>query len=140
MELDKRSFAWYSTEIAGWHAATGEYELLVGASSSDIRMAKTVHIVSTDVLPLKVDRNTTISELIENPKTNGIIMSLLNNMVQYLNSMQEEGEGETAKTVQAEQLIKMLESSPLRFLNSLMGMTHEEIDELIAKIQYVLNM
>ena len=54
--------------------------------------------------------------------------------------MQEEGEGETAKTVQAEQLIKMLESSPLRFLNSLMGMTHEEIDELIAKIQYVLNM
>ena len=103
-------------------------------------MAKTVHIVSTDVLPLKVDRNTTISELIENPKTNGIIMSLLNNMVQYLNSMQEEGEGETAKTVQAEQLIKMLESSPLCFLNSLMGMTHEEIDELIAKIQYVLNM
>lgn len=140
MELDKRSFAWYSTELSGWYAATGEYELLIGASSCDIRMIKEIHITSTDVLPLKVDRNTTISELIENPKTNGIIMSLLNNMVQYLNSMQEEGEGEKAKTVQAEQLIKMLESSPLRFLNSLMGMTREQIDELIGKIQYVLDM
>lgn len=140
MELDKRSFAWYSTELSGWYAATGEYELLIGASSCDIRLIKEIHIISTDVLPLKVDRNTTISELIENPKTNGIIMSLLNNMVQYLNSMQEEGEGEAAKTVQAEQLIKMLESSPLRFLNSLMGMTLEQIDELIGKIQYVLDM
>lgn len=140
MELDKRSFAWYSTELSGWYAATGEYELLIGASSCDIRLIKEIHITSTDVLPLKVDRNTTISELIENPKTNGIIMSLLNNMVQYLNSMQEEGEGEKAKTVQAEQLIKMLESSPLRFLNSLMGMTREQIDELIGKIQYVLDM
>lgn len=140
IELDKRSFAWYSTELSGWYAATGEYELLIGASSCDIRLMKEIHIASTDVLPLKVDRNTTISELIENPKTNGIIMSLLNNMVQYLNGMQEEGEGEEAKTVQAEQLIKMLESSPLRFLNSLMGMTREQIDELIGKIQNVLDM
>ena len=140
MELNKRSFAWYSTELGGWYAVTGNYEIVVGASSDDIRLTKEIHVDSTDVIPLKVDRNTTISELLENPKTNAVIMSLLNNMVQYLNSMQEESEGENAKTVQADQLIKMLESSPLRFMNSLLGMSQEQIEELIGQLQYVLDM
>lgn len=140
MELNKRSFAWYSTELGGWYAVTGNYEIVVGASSDDIRLTKEIHVDSTDVIPLKVDRNTTISELLENQKTNAVIMSLLNNMVQYLNSMQEESEGENAKTVQADQLIKMLESSPLRFMNSLLGMSQEQIEELIGQLQYVLDM
>ena len=140
MELNKRSFAWYSTELGGWYAVTGNYEIVVGASSDDIRLTKEIHVDSTDVIPLKVDRNTTISELLENPKTNAVIMSLLNNMVQYLNSMQEESEGENAKTVQADQLIKMLESSPLRFMNSLLGMSQEQIEEFIGQLQYVLDM
>ena len=140
MELNKRSFAWYSTELGGWYAVTGNYEIVVGASSDDIRLTKEIHVDSTDVIPLKVDRNTTISELLENPKTNAVIMSLLNNMVQYLNIMQEESEGENAKTVQADQLIKMLESSPLRFMNSLLGMSQEQIEELIGQLQYVLDM
>lgn len=33
MELDKRSFAWYCTELQDWYAATGEYEILAAASS-----------------------------------------------------------------------------------------------------------
>lgn len=109
MKLDKRSFAWYSTELSGWYTATGDYEILVGASSRDIRLRKTVHIVSNDVLPLKVTRNTSISELIENPKTNGMIMSLLNQVVAYMNGIQKEQDGDQAKTVPAEQLIKMVE-------------------------------
>lgn len=140
MELDKRAFAWYSTELKDWYAATGEYELLIGASSNDIRLKKKVYITSTDLIPLQVDHNTSISELLENPKTNGIIMSLLDQMVQYMNSVQTEGEGEAAQTVQAEQLIKMVESSPLRFFNTLLGMSQEQIDELIGQLQYVLNM
>lgn len=42
MELDKRSFAWYSTELSEWYTATGEYELLIGASSRDIRLIKEI--------------------------------------------------------------------------------------------------
>ena len=37
MELDKRSFAWYNTDIHDWYAASGEYEILAAASSRDIR-------------------------------------------------------------------------------------------------------
>ena len=28
MELDKRSFAWYNTELHDWYAASGKYEIL----------------------------------------------------------------------------------------------------------------
>ena len=40
MTLDKRSFAWYSTELHDWYAASGEYEILIGASSRDIRLTE----------------------------------------------------------------------------------------------------
>ena len=45
--LDKRSFAYYNTEIADWHVESGEYELRVGASSRDIRGSVTVSVNST---------------------------------------------------------------------------------------------
>src|SRR5699024_12601305 len=47
MELDKRSFAWYNTQIHDWYAASGEYEILAAASSRDIRLKKTVYVEST---------------------------------------------------------------------------------------------
>jgi len=45
--LDKRSFAYYNTELGDWHVETGEYELRVGASSRDIRGSVTVSVSST---------------------------------------------------------------------------------------------
>ena len=135
MELDKRSVAWYSTELGDWYAATGCYEILVGASSADIRLSKEVQVISSAILPLHVTRNTTISELLAHPKSNPVMMAFLDQVVQYMNGMQKAGDGENAYTVPAEQLIKMLESSPLRFMKSLMGMSMEQIDGLIVQLQ-----
>ncbi|MDE7329089.1 MAG: glycoside hydrolase family 3 C-terminal domain-containing protein [Clostridia bacterium] len=36
--LDYRSFAFYNTAISDWYAQNGEYEILIGASSRDIRL------------------------------------------------------------------------------------------------------
>jgi beta-glucosidase len=38
MNLNKRSFAFYNINIPGWHVEKGDYRILVGASSRDIRM------------------------------------------------------------------------------------------------------
>jgi beta-glucosidase len=38
VELDQRSFAYYDVNSAKWTAATGKYNILVGASSPDIRL------------------------------------------------------------------------------------------------------
>src|SRR5699024_12182670 len=73
MELDKRSFAWYNTQIHDWYAASGEYEILAAASSRDIRLKKTVYVESTSELPMHIHMNTTIGELLENPKTKAVV-------------------------------------------------------------------
>jgi beta-glucosidase len=45
--LNQRSFAYYNTHIAGWHVESGEFEILVGASSADIRLRATVWVESS---------------------------------------------------------------------------------------------
>lgn len=42
LELDSRAFAFYSPERKDWVVEAGEYEILVGASSRDIRLRDTV--------------------------------------------------------------------------------------------------
>lgn len=47
LTLDKRSFAYYNTGIAGWHVESGAFEILVGASSADIQARGRVWVEST---------------------------------------------------------------------------------------------
>ncbi len=47
LTLGKRAFAYYNVNIGDWHVETGEFDILVGASSRDIKLVSTVHVVST---------------------------------------------------------------------------------------------
>ena len=69
MILDKRSFAWYNTDLHDWYVSSGDYEILIGASSRDIRLKKIVHLVSTRLLPLHLTLNTPLGELIADDRT-----------------------------------------------------------------------
>jgi beta-glucosidase len=44
--LDRRAFAYWNTAISAWHVESGEFELLAGASSADIRLRETVRVDS----------------------------------------------------------------------------------------------
>ena len=45
--LDKRSFAHYDADKKEWEVLTGTYEILIGASSADIRLKETVKVTGT---------------------------------------------------------------------------------------------
>ncbi len=45
--LSKRAFAYYNVNISDWHVESGEFEILVGASSRDIRLNGKVRVEST---------------------------------------------------------------------------------------------
>lgn len=47
LELDKRSFAYYNVNIHDWHVETGDFNILIGASSRDIRLKDKVRVNST---------------------------------------------------------------------------------------------
>lgn len=44
--LGKRAFAYYNVNINDWHVESGKYEILVGASSRDIKMKADVNVTS----------------------------------------------------------------------------------------------
>lgn len=135
MELDKRSFAWYNTDIHDWYAASGEYEILAAASSRDIRLKKTVYVESTRELPMHIHMNTTIGELLENPRTKGVIEGMTDSLIQHMGGSSEEEDSAASEAITKEMSLKMMENSPLRSMRSFMGMTTEEIQEFIQKLQ-----
>jgi len=54
--LNKRAFAYYSTDLKNWHVESGEFEILVGASSRDIRLKDTVDVISSQPTMPSVDQ------------------------------------------------------------------------------------
>ncbi|MGN1201896.1 MAG: beta-glucosidase, partial [Eubacterium sp.] len=48
IELSKRAFAFWNVNAKGWTVETGEFEILVGSSSRDIKIRDTVFVESTD--------------------------------------------------------------------------------------------
>lgn len=48
ISLSKRAFAYYNTLIHDWHVESGEFGILIGASSADIRLAGTVEVLSSN--------------------------------------------------------------------------------------------
>lgn len=45
--LDKRAFAFYNVNISDWCVESGEFDILVGSSSADIRLTTSVNVEST---------------------------------------------------------------------------------------------
>ncbi len=48
LELSKRAFAYFNTEIEDWHVESGEFTINVGSSSRDIKLSAVVKVTSTD--------------------------------------------------------------------------------------------
>jgi beta-glucosidase len=56
IELDSRAFAYYNTDLKQWHVESGAYEILIGASSRDIRLSAAVEMSSSQPPAPAVDR------------------------------------------------------------------------------------
>ena len=129
MELNKRSFAWYNTELHDWFAASGDYEILVGASSRDIRLTETLHLNSSQRLPMHVHMNTTLGDLLRNPETAEAAKKLIQ---KYLSG--EAGSEAASEAVSEEMTMAMTDSMPLRALMGVAGVSRKELDSVIEKL------
>ena len=132
MQLDYRSFAWYSTSLGDWYAAGGRYEILVGASSRDIRLSASITLQTARVLPLHVHKNTTLGELCRNPRTKEIAAQLANKILAGMGVGASEAASEA---ISDEMNTAMIDSMPLRALRSFTGMNGEEIEDIIKQFQ-----
>lgn len=134
MELDKRSFAWYNTELHDWFAASGEYKLLVGTSSRDIHLEGRIHLNSSQELPMHVHMNTTLGELFRNPKTSETAKELIAKYISAMNVGEESSSEAASEAITEEMTEAMTDSMPLRALVSFGGYSREELTEIIKKL------
>jgi beta-glucosidase len=128
--LDKRSFAWYNTDINDWYVASGDYEISVAASSRDIRLRETVSLSSTTVLPLRVDMNTTLGSLLKDQRTQGFVQQEI--LGKIFQQRIEQGGGMSALGIDPQVLQTMLMEQPLRGLYMMLGVPYEAVESLIG--------
>ncbi len=72
IKLDFRSFAYYHPSYNQWITEDGEFDLLIAASSADIREKLTVTLESTVNLPCLLNKESTIREWMEDPIGNKV--------------------------------------------------------------------
>ena len=129
-KLDKRSFAYYNTEIRDWYVESGEFEILVGKSSKEIELKETVKVNSTVTIKKKYDRNSLIRDLLEDPETEKIIIDLIDSILEKIKEPGKEKED-------VNNVIKWIMDMPLRGLVSFSKGTFN--DEMLQKFLEVLN-
>lgn len=127
MTLNKRSFSWYNSKISDWDVNTGQYEILIGKSVSDIVLKDVVTIQSTTEQPLHVTVNTTLGDLVNNAKLKPLIDSLLEGM-----------NTSTDGVVNAQMKLAMMKDMPLRALRSFQGVDNYLINSLVMTLNHLL--
>jgi beta-glucosidase len=67
LTLDFRSFAYFHPAYQRWITEDGEFDILIGASSADIRFTETVTLRSSLVLPSILNSTSTLREWLNDP-------------------------------------------------------------------------
>lgn len=134
MTLDKRSFAWYNTELKDWFAGSGGYEIMIGASSRDIRLSQKLNMNSSQKLPLHLSLNSTLGDLIADERTRECGEYLKKKMDDLFGAAHGAETGESADEAVGDDMADAVAASmPIRNVVSFGLCTKEEVLKLLEK-------
>ena len=121
LKLSRRAFAWYNSETETWEADNGQYEILVGSSSRDIRLRQEFELtIGTNPLG-KITDETYVGELMEN--ADGRIKQIIAEM----------GLTATFDKFMSPELAPVFANIPLRSL-TMADIDAETVHELVQKL------
>lgn len=66
--LDKRSFAYWSMNINGWHVESGKYDIVIGKNSHDDVLRQTIAVKGVKLFAGKLTELSTIGDIVAVPK------------------------------------------------------------------------
>ena len=75
--LDSRAFAYYETSINDWFVEYGAYDIMIGASSRDIRLTDTVYVNSKKRLPVNFTLNSNFGDIRQFPEGKKLMEEVL---------------------------------------------------------------
>lgn len=129
ISLDFRAFAFYHPAHQRWVCEEGDFDILVGASSVDIRLSASAFLQSTQQLPCLLNEQSTIREWLEDPRGKVVFEPLFNQMAAQLREAMGGGE-ESGEMIGMDAMDFMLEMplvSVLHFQDRILPATPEEM-------------
>ena len=111
--LGKRAFAYYNTTIHDWHVETGDFDILIGKSSRDIVLSESVKVESTVKIPFVYTTDTTLGDVMKNPKAYALVKELFEKTMLTGGSEEERSEAEK-EAISDDMNMAMLCYKPLR--------------------------
>lgn len=133
--LDKRAFAYYNVKIHDWHVETGEFTILIGKSSRDIVLKKTVTVESTVKIPMVYTTDTTMGDVMDDPRAWEIVKTLANKGLFAAESEEGEGGSAAAEAISDEMTRAMIQYMPLRGPVSFQGgVSMAEVQAVVDKL------
>lgn len=137
--LNFRSFAFYNPAHKQWITEDGDFDILVGASASDIRGSVTVTLQSTVELPCIIHRESTIREWLTDKRSAAVVKPLMDQMAAQMaellggsGSEEDGGIGMDAMGM----ILDMPLPSVLLFQQEMLPMPVDEIvDGLLAQLK-----
>jgi beta-glucosidase len=119
IELDERSFAFWSTVHERWTVEAGEFDVAVGTSSRDLPLRATVTLDAPS-LAAPLDRMSTLHEWLADPRGRG----LLHDRFGTLGALHDEA------------LLAVIGTMPMDTLAGFpgMGLNHNQLDALLAAL------
>ncbi len=135
--LDKRSFAYFNVVLNDWYVEDGNYGIVIGSSSRDIRANGTVEVLSTVKAPNKFHTNSTLGDVMNHEKGQELIKPFMEIMGNVFGGGEEEEESDAASEALTEEMkMAMLRDMPLRVVILFSGgsVNEAQIDELIEQL------
>lgn len=114
--LTRRDFSYWEDRIEDFYTPGGSYLILIGTSSVDIRLRKEVQLEAPEALPLRVDIDTPLGDIMANPKYAAVLQPLVEMAMRAMSP----GEG-IASVMPPEAIAAMLKEMPLRGIDLFAG-------------------
>ncbi|MCM1989450.1 glycoside hydrolase family 3 C-terminal domain-containing protein [Oceanirhabdus seepicola] len=126
--ISKRAFAYYNVDIKDWYVETGEFEILVGGSSSELPLSITVKVNSTVEIKKIFTVNSTMGAIMEHPVGSAIAQQMIQGFIGEMDLSQDDSMGNMMEN--------MMENITLRGLAALSGgaFTDEMIQGLLMQL------
>lgn len=130
-KLDARAFAYYETRIHDFYVESGDYNIMIGASTIDIRQTVKVHVESSLELPMTFGHFTPIEDILDTKKGQMILGPVLQKIGEGMENQEDDGSmGEGG----AEMMTKMFMEMPIINLASFGILTTEQVDGILSQL------
>jgi len=126
-KLDKRSFAYWNTDIKDWYAASGKYIISIGASSRDIRASIEVDVTSSSKRAFMITPQSTMGDMLRNREMAEIIQPEFEKACEaIIGNISDEAFAKKYPFTKAA-MVEMIKNNPFRLDRGKDGKTMEDI-------------